>query len=342
MKKVSRILLKLAVIGLCFWIILSRIDLHDVYRKLAETSIPFVGLAFLTVLAEPFVLAFKWNLLLREKEINVRIPSLIRLIFTSNFLAVAIPTSVGADALRILMLRDRNHSVTHSASSLIVDRVLAVLAIVILSVVGSALIWNEVPEKRGLYTVLGLAAVIVLMIAVLASRLPTLLVPWFRRFLAGSEGAQPGALRGTLLRVIDEVARIHDSFLSFRRHPSTLLAVLCLNFLIQFLRTAQIHFLFHAIRHPTPLTYEMAFVPMIVLLTLLPISYFGLGIKEGGFLYFFRQVGVPAAACLSVSFITYILIFLALLPGAAFAMTGSFPGFGRNKGSQGMTNEAVP
>jgi hypothetical protein len=68
---------------------------------------------------------------------------------------------------------------------------------------------------------------------------------------------------------------------------------------------------------------ELAFVPIILMLSFLPISFFGLGIKEGAFVYFFSQVQVPSAAALTVSLITYPLIFLAILPGGLFLLVGS-------------------
>ena len=66
---------------------------------------------------------------------------------------------------------------------------------------------------------------------------------------------------------------------------------------------------------------------MIVLLTLLPISDFGLGIKESAFLYFFGRAGVPSTVCLSASCITYVLILGAMIPGAFFALftSGGLP-----------------
>ena len=94
-----------------------------------------------------------------------------------------------------------------------------------------------------------------------------------------------------------------------------------LNVVVQVLRTLQIHFIFRSLGVSVPLAQEFAFVPIIVLLTLLPISYFGLGIKEGAFAYFFSSVGIPPSVSVSVSLITYPLIVLGLLPGALFLAT---------------------
>ena len=323
MKKFISIALKVLVIALCFTVIFQKINFRDVAEKLADTRLSFVLLAFLTVLCEPVVMAMKWNLLLKTKGINARLSNLIRVIFTSNFLGVVIPTSVGADALRLLMLKGQQHSLTHTASSLIADRVLAVLALVVLSFSASLFIWQDIAAKQILWAVAGLAVVIIALIGALASPLPSALVPLVQAHLLplalrllppGGRGAVERGVGRALHKLVD----VHDSFRAFGHSLPTVGVVFGMNLAIQVLRTVQVHILFRAAHYPVPFSQEIVFVPVIILLTLLPISYFGLGIKEGAFLFFFGQVGVPPAICLTVSFITYILIFSALLPGAYF------------------------
>jgi uncharacterized protein (TIRG00374 family) len=290
--------------------------------------------AFVTVLAEPVILAIKWNLLLREKEINIPLARMVRIVFSSNFLSVAVPTSVGADAVRLLMLKSRQHSLTHSAGSLIADRVLAVLALVVMSMTATAAIWNQIPEKRALVSVGVVSAIILVVIVVMLSPLPSLaagfirtrLVPWAVRRFHGHGDPDRVPVARWIIAVNEKIGDIHASFRSFRSAPGVLSKVLALNFVTQLLRVFQVYFLFHAVHNPVPFSREIAFVPIIVLLTLLPISFFGLGVKEGAFLYSFGQTGVPAAICLTVSFITYILIFSAMIPGAMFVCADAVSG----------------
>jgi glycosyltransferase 2 family protein len=333
MKKFVSAALKLAFIGICFWIIFRKVPLHDVYSRLAGTSPLFVLLAFATVLTEPVVVALKWKLLLQKKGIVLSLAALTRIVFASNFCSVAIPSSLGADALRLLMLRGQKHSLAHSAGSLITDRVLGVLAIVTLSLAAGALVWGQIPVHGTLLSAAGIAGVLLVLIGLLASQLPARLGPWFRGLLLPAIGRCFGHPAGIetlpalrfLSRLTAKAEEAHDSFRSFREEPRTLGIVYLLNLVIQALRILQIHCLFHAVHHPVPLFQEAAFMPIIVLLTMLPISYFGLGIKEGAFLYFFGQAGVPSPVCLSASCITYVLILGAMMPGAIFTLLGLKP-----------------
>ena len=321
MKKVLKNILKLAVVALCFGIIASKINIRDIVDRLAGASLPLVGAAWLTILIEPVVMAFKWNILLREKGINLGVLRLIRIIFASNFLSVTLPTSLGADALRLLMVKGAQQSLTHAAGALMADRILGSLAIVTLSLAGVVLVGRQTLDVRSLISILTVAVLVLVMAGVLISRLPVRWVPRLRGWAARRAGDQPPSTAlHWLLKAVAKAEAIHDSLRSFGDHRARLAQVFLLNFSAQGLRVLQIGLLFCAVHHPVPWTQAAAFVPMIVMMTLLPISYFGLGIKENAFFYFFGRAGVPNPVCLAVSLITYPLILAAMLPGALFVL----------------------
>jgi len=321
MKKILINILKLAVIALCFALIARKISLRDIAARLAGASLPLVGAAWLTILLEPMVMAFKWNILLREKGINLGVRRLIRIIFASNFLSVTLPTSLGADALRLLMVRGAQQSLTHAAGSLMADRILGSLAIVTLSLLGLVLVGRDALDGRLQASILIVALLVIGGTVFLVSPLPVRWVPRLRRWAAPRTGARtPAAALRWLCKALDKAEAIHDSLRSFGAHRARLAQVFLLNFSAQGLRVLQIGLLFCAVRHPVPWTQAAAFVPMIVMLTLLPISYFGLGVKENAFFYFFGRAGVPNPICLAVSLITYPLILGAMLPGAVFVL----------------------
>ncbi len=315
MKRWQKNLLKLAFIVACFVIIFSKIHPGELKQHFAEVAPGWVLAAWLTVLAEPMLVAVKWNLLLREKGINLGLLRIARIVFTSNFLCVAVPVSVGADALRLMMITGAQQSFTHAAGALVADRILGALSIMVLSLVGVAWAGLALLGVQTLWTILVLAAIVLTLIAVLLSPLPIFWVPLLKRRLEGR-----GKLAARVVAIAGRAVAVHDSLTSFRHHPAQLARVFSLNLLAQMLRVLQIVLLFRAVGHPVPVSQAAAFVPIINMFTLLPISYFGLGVKEGAFLYFFGRAGMAKALCLTVSFITYPLILGAMLPGALFAL----------------------
>ena len=62
----------------------------------------------------------------------------------------------------------------------------------------------------------------------------------------------------------------------------------------------------------------MTFIPMIILVTLLPVPFYGLGFKEGAFIFFFSLVNIPNEISFSVSLMSYPLLLVGIIPGAIF------------------------
>ena len=56
----------------------------------------------------------------------------------------------------------------------------------------------------------------------------------------------------------------------------------------------------------------------VILITLLPISIAGLGVRELGFVYLFGQAGMPAEVALPLSLMLRLLYMLLATPGAWF------------------------
>ena len=68
---------------------------------------------------------------------------------------------------------------------------------------------------------------------------------------------------------------------------------------------------------PIPTAYYWIFVPMVSLLTLLPVSVNGMGVREGGVVLFLAPLGVPQATALTLAF----LWFLVYAAGGLKALT---------------------
>ena len=63
-----------------------------------------------------------------------------------------------------------------------------------------------------------------------------------------------------------------------------------------------------AIGTPVGFGWILTLMPVITTIALLPLTLFGLGLKDGAFVFFFSGIGVAASAALAVSFVTYALI----------------------------------
>jgi len=80
-----------------------------------------------------------------------------------------------------------------------------------------------------------------------------------------------------------------------------------------------------AIRADVPPSYYWIFVPMVSLLTVLPLSVNGMGIREGASVLFLSQVGVGRDAALCIAVLWFATMAAAGLCGGAVYLFGCYP-----------------
>lgn len=319
MQKYQYSLLKIALIVFCFAVIFRSVPIMDVAESVRDISLALLLAAFFCMLADTFILAIRCVHLFKAKGIHIGYPAMLRIVFVSNFFSLAIPSSIGADALRIMLLKRENYCVTHSTSMVVMDKVLSVLAMLVFSLAGMLVVWNVIPDQRVLLFLIVVIAITLLGILASFSKIPKCVLRWLFHRLQHLKNGREGKwtkVFGALEKLLVLLSGIHESFVDFLKQPRTLIAVFAWNAVNQVFRILMVHFLFLALGHSVSLQMQFAFVPVIMLLTLLPITYFGLGIREGAFLFFFTQIGIPASVCLSVSLLTYLLIVAGMIPGA--------------------------
>ncbi len=72
-----------------------------------------------------------------------------------------------------------------------------------------------------------------------------------------------------------------------------------------------------------PLAAYFAFVPLILLIMLLPVTFNGLGTSQAAFVWFFARAGVTSAAAFALSVLFVALGIVGNLPGAMLYAAGS-------------------
>jgi hypothetical protein len=74
------------------------------------------------------------------------------------------------------------------------------------------------------------------------------------------------------------------------------------------------------------LFYFLVFIPIISFLLALPISFSGLGVREGGYVLLFGQAGVPPSLAFAMSLCVYAIAVATGLIGGVLYMLEGFRG----------------
>ena len=105
--------------------------------------------------------------------------------------------------------------------------------------------------------------------------------------------------------------------LRYYKNIKTRLALaLLLSFLVQIVRIYFTWLIELGVSMSLELPYFFLFVPVISLVSMIPISIAGLGVQEGAFLYFFSLIETNLAMIIGMALVVRMLTVLSVLPGA--------------------------
>ena len=254
------------------------------------------------VFVDRTLMAMRWIDLLVALAPGSRPPLgvVLRVFFTSSFVSNFIP-SVGADLYRAYELSRYDVHLAESTASVLMDRALGVLSVVIVAAV--ALPFATVAARGELIGILLLVGAVCAVAAAVVF----------------SERAAD-IVRGTAARI--PVPLLHkvtgaltDAVRAYAHHHGALLRVLVESILVQIFRVIQAWCLGQALGLTLPLATYFAFIPLIVFIMQIPITPNGLGTTQVAFKQFLVPQGAPAPQVFALSVLFLSLGILGSLPG---------------------------
>jgi len=310
-----RVAVSLALLAYLVLVTVPPADRAKIVAIYARSDLLYLLAAICLTFLDRLLSAWKWLMLLRARQPGLEAGPVMQVFFVSTFLGYFLPSSIGGDAIRIFSLSRLNRDLAGSTSSVVLDRafgtlgLLGIAAVALLPAVGStvsladaSIIWT--------LTVGALAGVLVL-----SSRTCN---AWALRLIGPD---RQGPIGRRLLRLV-------ESFRGFVERKWTLVRVFLFSLAVQVIRVLIVLFLGLSLRFEVDPVVYFIYVPIITVITFLPISIAGVGVREAAFLFFFTRVGLPAYACISLSLLYFSMGIVATLPGAAvYALSG----FGRRK-----------
>ncbi|MGC8780143.1 MAG: lysylphosphatidylglycerol synthase transmembrane domain-containing protein [Anaerolineae bacterium] len=299
-----KVFISLALIVIVF----SRVDLAAVGAQLTRANPAPVAAALLFYLLAIAANAAKWLVLLRAQGVRVPFGELLQMQFVGFFFNNFLPANVGGDVMRGYTLARYTDRLAHAAVSVVVDRIVGLLAYMSSAAV-AAFVLVSVVGRRDLEAVEGVAA---LALAVLAVGFGVLLSRRLRALISRLFG----------WRFLKPLGRpwqgISDGLNAYRFRYDVLAAAFGIG-LIGILCTTIVNwYLSQALGGLMALPTILLFNPLIALVLMLPISIGGLGLNQAAYPFFYGLGGVPADHAVAVSVLMQAIIVVGSLPGGFF------------------------
>lgn len=302
-RKHSKLIFKLAVTAGFLWILYSRIDFGNLASRLSSICWPWIAATFALMTLNTFVSSRKWQILLRADSIEVPVWRLFASHLIGSFFNLFLPSTIGGDVYRIADIGGKTDNMARTAASIIADRITGFLALAIYGLVASVIVRDDIPNWQNRLLLLPGVALCVLVAFTIV-----LCWPSFVRFCCR---IFPAKIESWLLKILNPIL---ESMQKYIHHPLACVRVMLLAFVFQLSAILAVYSLGKSVGIDVALGPYFFFVPFITLMEMIPISIFGIGLRDTGYLWFMNAVGSKSptddAAVISIVYVAATLIYV--------------------------------
>ncbi|MFL5844092.1 MAG: lysylphosphatidylglycerol synthase transmembrane domain-containing protein [Solirubrobacteraceae bacterium] len=277
----------------------ARIDWSKMGDRLADGSPGLFVVAVLLVAATLAVGAIRWGRVLVTLDLPASHGRVARMYAISSFTSTFLPTSLGGDVARALMMARRGPRLTRALLSILIDRAAGLAGLLIVAWAGVALERDAVPDSALTALLIATAAAVVVAGVVL-----------LLAFRARGLG------RRLPTRVSDILQQAREATLTCLRDRELLVWLLLSSIAFQVLVVLQTVVVADAIGADLPFSTAAVAVALVNVAILMPISVAGFGVREASYVVVLGEAGISATDATLISLISVAALLLASLPGA--------------------------
>ena len=319
MRRILLSTIKILISAALLYFSLRKIDLHALVLRINNVaSLGWIALAIAVSFLQIFVGVLRWRMISAECGAPLETKQAMRFNVIGTFFNQTLPSSIGGDAVRLWLVARAGAGWRAATYSIFVDRAIGLIALAV--VIVASLPWSyqliSDPHGRSALLLVDFAALSAGAGFLILGALPW---PWLKRWWVTHH-----------VRACAEIA--NRVLFSWDRGPK--IAVLSL--LVHVLTVTIAWCVVQSIAAPVAFGQVFQLIPPVMLITMLPISIAGWGVREATMGLAFGYAGLMANEGVNVS----------LLFGAVSFIVGAVGGlvwiFSAEKAAQGATPIEVP
>ena len=288
MNKVLISLLKAAIAIAILALLYHNVSRAQVATIFLDVRMGPVFLFFCILFVNTLLSAWKWKLFLKADGVYIPLRHLFISYLIGTFFNLFLPSTIGGDTYRVFSVKQYSAKFSKSFASVFADRLTGFFALAFFGLVFSIIGYETLPHR--------LCFLVPLTVSIGLLGIATVIIykPLMWKIL--------GVLRLNRIEKARSFAeKFLNSFATYSKQPRLLAQVLGLSFLFQFLLILCIFILSKAIHLNVRFSDFFIFVPIVTLLEAIPISIYGLGLRDAGYVFFFTEIGLPGAEAQALS-----------------------------------------
>jgi glycosyltransferase 2 family protein len=318
MRRILLSTLKILVSAALLYLALRKVNLAELASRIDASSMGWIGLAIAISFLQIFVGVLRWREISTECGAPLPTRQAMRFNVIGTFFNQTLPSSIGGDAVRLWLVARTGAGWRAATYSIFVDRAIGLIALAVIIVASLPWSYNLISDPNGR------SALLFVDFAALAGGVGFLILgrlrwPWLKRWWGTHH-----------LHACSVIA--NRVIFSRERGPK----VAVLSFLIHLLAVVIAWCVVQSIDAPVLFGQIFQLIPPVMLITMLPISIAGWGVREATMGLAFGYAGLMTSEGVNIS----------LLYGAVSFIVGAIGGlvwvFSAEKAAQAAAPIGVP
>jgi uncharacterized membrane protein YbhN (UPF0104 family) len=298
--------IRIVVSAVMLALLLSRVHLSSLLPHDRSSAVPWLVLGLLAMGVAMLLATLRWQRVLTAVDLPAELPPLVSYSLAAMFVSNFLPSTIGGDVLRVSRLSASNGQAPASFASVVLGRLTGFLVLPVITLTAvlthPALLRLGTASRVAVLFSLGTLAALVVILALAAN----------------TRLGQRLAANDNWLRF---AGAVHLGFHRIRRHPGAAGSVVLTAVAYQLTVVLAAWSASRALGIGIGLAPIMAFIPVVAMAQVLPVSVNGLGLREGALVLLLQPLGVATGQAVALGLVLYGLNLLVSLLGApAFAV----------------------
>jgi len=296
--KILKQFIKIIFTIFLFYLIFRKVPLNSIKENFLYANKIYLFLAFIFFFLYYLFFAIRWAYLLNGAGIKINFIKAFIYIIISFFFNNVLPSAVGQDFVRSAFASKKDFTKTLGVS--LMDRFLGFLGMLIIGITAFLSHYKNLKIISIFYLFLFLFLLFLYLI--------------FTNKNIG-RGLKDFILRIKFLNLGEELRKFYLALVSFKEKKRMFLFGIILSIIIQFTITIINYIISKSINIELSFFNLLVILPAITVLSLIPITLNGLGLREFAYIYFFNIININSEKALSLSLMFFIISVIASLIG---------------------------
>jgi uncharacterized protein (TIRG00374 family) len=298
---IARVVIGLGLIVILFW----ALDIKEILLNIRAVNGVYLLYAAIPYLIFILVSAWRWQVLLDFRKFNIPFGRTLVIYFISLFFNNFLPTTVGGDMMRVVYtMKDRR---ADSLATVIVDRILGFIGLFIFALIAVfylLIIRNDTEFLP--FMVVGLCIVVLVTYVFFSEKAYNMISPLISKL--------------RIMKLGERLNRLHEAGTEFGGAWGTITLCIVHSVIIQATLAIAPFFVLLGMGYTgVGIIPFFIYVPIINVISMIPVSLNGLGVRENSYVLLFSRVGLGGELSLAMSLLSFFIIFVySLIGGVLF------------------------